>query len=79
MTPRPLFATLLSGGTNDLSIRIYNRTCARAKQLINDLGQRMDVSRVEVVRSIDDLNIEILHIVKLLSFNKYLQELLTTY
>lgn len=41
------------------SIRVYNRTASRAQQLIIDLGKRLDVSRVEIVSSIDDLNIEV--------------------
>lgn len=41
------------------SIRIYNRTLSTAEHLIADLGQRIDVSRVKIVSSIDDLNIEV--------------------
>jgi shikimate dehydrogenase len=41
------------------SIKLYNRTVGKAKDLINDLGQRMDLSMVEVVSSVEDLNIEL--------------------
>lgn len=41
------------------SIRIYNRTKENAISLVEDLGKRMDTSMVEVVSSVDDLNIEL--------------------
>jgi len=41
------------------SIRLYNRTTEKAKELLSDLGQRMDLSMVEVVPTVEDLNIEL--------------------
>jgi shikimate dehydrogenase len=41
------------------SIRLYNRTPGKAKELIADLGQRMDLSMVEIVPTVEDLNIEL--------------------
>lgn len=40
-------------------IRIYDVDALKAELLVNDLGARMDTGRVEVVQSVDDLNIEI--------------------
>jgi shikimate dehydrogenase len=40
-------------------IRIYNRTKEKADYLITDLQGRMDVSIVEVVAAVDDLNVEL--------------------
>ena len=41
------------------SIRVFDTDHGRANVLIQDLSSRMDISRVEVVNSIDDLNIEL--------------------
>jgi len=41
------------------SIKVYNRTAARIDVLLKDLGQRIDMSIVEPVMSIDDLDIEL--------------------
>jgi len=41
------------------SIKIYNRTTARLDELLADLGSRVDLSIVEPVVSVDDLNIEL--------------------
>ena len=38
-------------------IRVYNRTQTKAEQLLTDLGRQMDVSRIEVVSAIDDLDV----------------------
>ncbi|MBP9854228.1 MAG: shikimate dehydrogenase [Candidatus Omnitrophica bacterium] len=40
-------------------ITIYNRTESRLTTLLKDLGQRIDLSNVEPVRAVDDLNIEL--------------------
>ncbi len=40
-------------------IKVYDIDHERALMLVRDLGKRMDAKRVEVVRSIDDLNIEL--------------------
>lgn len=58
-TARAIMAALCLLPEQPESIRVYNRTALRAQQLIVDLGQRIDVSRVESVSSIDDLNIEV--------------------
>lgn len=41
------------------SIKIYDIDKEKARALVADLGARMDVSRVEVVNTIDELNIEL--------------------
>ncbi len=41
------------------SIRIFDMDREKAKGLVHDLSTRMDTSRVEVVASIDELNIEL--------------------
>lgn len=41
------------------SIRLYNRTSSRTDELLKSIGSRVDVSIVEPVSSIDDLNIEL--------------------
>ncbi|MBF0485697.1 MAG: shikimate dehydrogenase [Candidatus Omnitrophica bacterium] len=40
-------------------IKVYDIDAERAAHLIRDLGERMDISPVKIVSSIDDLNIEI--------------------
>ena len=56
---RAILATLCMLGERPESIKIYNRTQARTDELIDDLGERIDLSIVESVRSVDDLNIEL--------------------
>lgn len=56
---RAILATLCMIGERPESIKVYNRTQARADELIDDLGERIDLSIVESVMSVDDLNIEI--------------------
>lgn len=58
-TTRAILTVLCMIPERPHSIRIYNRNFDRAKQLIADLKERMDTSLVEVVASIDDLNIEL--------------------
>jgi len=41
------------------SIKIYDIDKQKASNLINDLGSRFDISIVDIVNSVDDLNIEI--------------------
>lgn len=41
------------------SIKIYNRTESRLDALLKDLGERIDVSFVEPVSYVDDLNVEL--------------------
>ncbi len=58
-TTRAILASLCLIPEKPESIRIYNRTEEKAKRLVHDLSQHMDVSNVAVVASIDDLNIEL--------------------
>jgi shikimate dehydrogenase len=58
-TTRAILASLCLIPERPESIRIYNRTQEKAKRLVHDLSQHMDVSNVSVVASIDDLNIEL--------------------
>lgn len=58
-TTRAILASLCLIPERPESIRIYNRTFEKAKQLIDDLSRYMDVSNIAVVSSIDDLNIEL--------------------
>jgi shikimate dehydrogenase len=41
------------------SIQLYNRTTSRIGHLLSDLEQRIDLSIVEAVMSVEDLNIEL--------------------
>ena len=56
---RTIIATLCMLPERPDSIRIYNRSHSRVENLLNDLGQRIDLSIVQSVRSVDDLNIEL--------------------
>jgi len=56
---RAILATLCMIRERPESIKIYNRTTSRTDELLEDLGERIDLSIVESVRSIEDLNIEL--------------------
>lgn len=56
---RAILATLCMIPERPQSIRIYNRTWERAAVLLKDLGERIDLSIVDQVTSIDDVNIEL--------------------
>lgn len=58
-TTRAIVAVLCLVPERPESIRIYNRTPEKAKALIEDLSSRLDLSIVDSVNSIDDLNIEL--------------------
>jgi shikimate dehydrogenase len=58
-TTRAILSVLTLINERPESIRIYNRTLGKAKELVDDLGQRLDLSLVEVVPTIEDLNIEL--------------------
>jgi len=60
---RAILATLCMIRERPQSIKIYNRTPSRADELIDDLGERIDLSIVESVISVDDLNIELADLV----------------
>ncbi len=56
---RAILTTLCLIPDRPESIKIYNRTSARLHELLADLGSRIDLSIVEPVMSVDDLNIEL--------------------
>lgn len=56
---RAILATLCMIPERPQSIKIYNRTTSRMGELLNDLGERVDLGIVEPVNSMDDLNIEL--------------------
>jgi len=56
---RAILATLCMISERPQSIKIYNRTAKRTMDLLNDLGERIDMSIVESVMSVDDLNVEL--------------------
>jgi shikimate dehydrogenase len=58
-TTRAILSVLTLIAERPESIRIYNRTLGKAKELVEDLAQRLDMSMVEVVPTIEDLNIEL--------------------
>ena len=58
-TTRAILASLCLIPERPESIRLYNRTEEKARQRVEDLTQRMDVSNVRIVPSLDELNIEL--------------------
>ena len=58
-TTRAILSSLTLYDERPESIRLYNRTLSTAKDLLEDLSQRLDMSLVEVVPTMDDLNIEL--------------------
>jgi len=56
---RAILAALCVLPQRPASIRIYNRTTSRVEELLADLAQRLDVSIVESVISVDDLQIDL--------------------
>jgi len=60
---RAILATLCMIKERPQSIKIYNRTPSRTEKLIDDLGERIDLSIVKSVMSVDDLNIELADLV----------------
>lgn len=58
-TTRAILSTLTLVSEQPESIRIYNRTMSKAQELVEDLSQRLDLGLVEVVPTIDELNIEL--------------------
>jgi len=58
-TARSIISVLCLINERPEKILIYNRTFENAKKLIKDLSERMDVSHVEAVKAIDDLNLEL--------------------
>ena len=58
-TARAILSVLCLINDRPLNIKLYNRNFAKARGLLNDLGQKMDASIVEAVPSIGDLNVEL--------------------
>ena len=58
-TTRAILSSLTLFDERPESIRLYNRTLSTAKELVEDLSCRLDMGLVEVVPTIDDLNIEL--------------------
>lgn len=56
---RAILTTLCMIPERPAAIKIYNRTASRAEELLAELGSRIDMSIVESVMSIDDLNIDL--------------------
>lgn len=54
---RAIIATLCMVPERPQSIILYNRTPERSQALLEDLGQRMDISLIKPVESIDDLGL----------------------
>ena len=58
-TARSILGVLSLINKRPISIKIYNRTLSKAKDLLASLANKIDMSIVEVVDNIDDLNIEL--------------------
>jgi len=58
-TTRAILSSLCLIDGRPESIKLYNRTKAKAQALLNELGQKMDASIVEVVSHPEDLNVEL--------------------
>lgn len=58
-TTRAILSTLSLIPNKPESIKIYNRTVNKAQSLVEELGERIDMSTVEVVSAAEDLNIEL--------------------
>ncbi len=58
-TTRSIVSVLCLVNKRPTSIKIYNRTFSKAKNLVESLAGKMDTSFVEVVDNIEDLNVEL--------------------
>ena len=58
-TTRAILSVLSMINDRPESIKLYNRTHEKANALVLDLGTRMDVSAIEVVKHPEDLNVEL--------------------
>lgn len=58
-TARAILTSLCLIRERPESIKLYNRTFPKARALVEELGQRMDASLVEVVATSEDLNVEL--------------------
>jgi shikimate dehydrogenase len=58
-TTRSILSVLCLINKKPANIKLYNRTFSNAKALVDSLANRIDMSMVEVVDNIEDLNIEL--------------------
>lgn len=58
-TTRAILSALALFDKRPESIRLYNRTLSTAKALFEDLSCRLDLGIVDIVETVDDLNIEL--------------------
>ncbi|MDP2654875.1 MAG: shikimate dehydrogenase [Candidatus Omnitrophota bacterium] len=58
-TTRAVLAALCLLPEKPAAIKIYNRTTAKARELVARLGEKIDTGLVEVVDQMDDLNVEL--------------------
>jgi shikimate dehydrogenase len=58
-TTRSILSVFCLVNPKPASIKLYNRTVKKAKDLIEELAAKMDTSSIEVVETVDDLNIEL--------------------
>ena len=58
-TTRAILAALCLIPDQPLSIRLYNRTFSNAESLVADLSSRLNMRKIHLVSSIEDLNIEL--------------------
>ncbi len=58
-TTRAILSALALFDKRPENIRLYNRTLSTAKELIEDLSCRLDLGLVDIVETVDDLNIEL--------------------
>ena len=56
---RAIISTLCLIPERPLSIKVYNRTTDRARELIQDFSTRFNTDIIEVIHSVDDLDIEL--------------------
>ncbi len=56
---RAIVSTLCLMPERPMSIKIYNRTPSRAKELIQDLSTRFNADTVEVANTVDELDLEL--------------------
>ena len=57
-TARAIMASLCLIPEKPETIFLYNRTIKKARELLSDLGEQMDVSRIKVADTINDLNLK---------------------
>lgn len=58
-TTRAILSVLCMVSPRPTSIRLYNRTVTKARSLVDELSTKIDTSIVEVVDTVEDLNIEL--------------------